>query len=106
MALADGSRKFQRWRVDRGAENASPDRIRCSTCNFAGVDIETVPGESLRGSTQYVTTGTTYVWTSPADALSTIDKAVEPKANSSVSCPFCGGEAFLWGAKGTGHRIP
>lgn len=93
-------------RHDTPTENTEPDRLRCSICRFAGVDIETEPGESLTGSTAFVTTGTTYVWTSANDALVTLDKTVAPEPNTSVSCPFCGGERFLNGSKGSGNAVP
>jgi hypothetical protein len=84
-----------------GATSATPDRITCSICGFPGISIATVPGENF--PTTYTTTGMTYVWASPADAITSLDKQVLPVPNPAVSCAFCGGTQFLSGSKGAGQ---
>lgn len=84
-----------------GGGNNYVDRLTCTVCGFAGVNIATVPGENF--PTVMVTAGTTYVWTSPDQAVSVIDKTVTPTPQSKVSCPFCGSTRFLDGSKGKGQ---
>lgn len=72
------------------------DRVRCAVCGFAGIPLDTVPGEGF--PTAYRTEGTTYVWESPTDSIATLDLTVLPVPNSGVSCPFCGATQFLTGS--------
>lgn len=94
------------WRTKDASRNTERDRITCSVCGFPGVDMDTTPGESLAGSTSYVTNGTVYAWTNADDDITLKDKEVIPVPNVAVSCPFCGAERFLDGHKGSGHAIP
>lgn len=94
-------RKTRRARSGDGGINSTIDRVQCSVCGFAGVNITTFPGEDF--PTQYVTTGTTYEWASPDQPLSVIDLQVLPVPNSSVSCPFCGATRYLDGSRGQGQ---
>lgn len=97
-------RKYARHDAGDGGVNNSPDRITCSVCRFPGIAITASPGQDF--PTAYTTTGTTYVWTSPDQPLSVIDKQVVPVPNPAVSCPFCGATAYLYGSKGSGNAIP
>jgi hypothetical protein len=84
-----------------GGPNQTSDRLTCSVCGFKGVNVTTTPGEHF--PTGYQTTGTTYVWDSPDQPLSVIDKQVLPKPSPAVSCGFCGATRFLDGSKGKGQ---
>lgn len=84
-----------------GGPNATIDRVTCSVCGFHGINITTSVGENF--PTAYVTTGNTYVWTTPDQPLSVIDLQVLPVPNTSVSCPFCGATRWTDGAKGQGQ---
>lgn len=95
------SRKYRTHQSGDGGPNQVMDRIRCSVCGFPGVSIETVPGENF--PTVMQTTGTTYVWASPDQPVTILDKQVLPVPQSKVSCPFCGATRFLDGQKGKGQ---
>lgn len=91
-------------RHDQPSEESQPDRLRCSICGFPGVSVDTEPGENF--PTAYTVSGSTYVWTSPAEAVTTLDKTVTPVPNTSTSCNFCGGTRFLDGSRGSGNAVP
>ena len=94
-------RKTFRHLAGDGGPNSTIDRVTCSVCNFPGVAITTMPGENF--PTQYVTTGSTYVWTNANDPLSVIDLTVTPVTNPRASCPFCGATLFVGGSRGQGQ---
>lgn len=75
-----------------------PQSLACSVCRFP-VPFETVPSQAPFPTT-FTVTGSTYVWGSPDEALSTIDKTVLPGAQAGC-CPFCGSNDFLSGSRGT-----
>ncbi len=79
----------------------TPDRLECRVCGFPLNRADVEPGGGF--PTAYVTTGNTYVWTSPADALTVIDKQIEPVTNPAVSCSFCGSSRLFDGQKGQGQ---
>ena len=99
------TRYSRRWRV----ESSSPatvitDRVTCAVCRFPGVNLDYEPAAHL-GLKASTTNGTTYVWTAANDALSTLDKEVVP-VRQPGECPFCGGERWLDGTRGSGLRVP
>jgi hypothetical protein len=96
-------RKVQRRPSGDGGPNTVVDRISCAVCGFAGVDIQTQPGANF--PTAYTTQGSTYVWASPADAITSLDKSVTPVPAVGAACPFCGATNFLSGSRGSGNAV-
>ena len=85
-----------------GGPNNVVDRITCTICGFPGIDVNSFqPGQNF--PTVMQASGSTYVWTSPDQPLSVIDKTVTPVPQPTVSCPFCGGTFALGGRKGKGQ---
>jgi hypothetical protein len=99
-----GRIRLTRLRGD--SEGAVPDRLRCSICGFAGVDRDATPGQALGGDIQIVTRGTRYVWDAPDEPVDTLDKQVEVIPNVRKACPFCTGQLFLDGQRGSAHTVP
>ena len=97
------NRYNRRYRHDQPSENTQPDRLTCAVCGFQGVDIETEPGGDF--PTTFTISGSTYIWTVPNEAVTTLDRTVTPVTNTSVSCPFCGATRFLDGSKGSGNAV-
>ena len=83
------------------------DRVRCAVCNYPGVPIESIPGESLAviGSARKVETGTTYGWTNADDPVSSQDFRVQIIPTLYQACPFCGAERFLDGRRESGIGV-
>ena len=105
MRLAEVPRPTRPRHVRRpsgdGGPNQTIDRVKCSICGFSGNAITVNPGQNF--PTAFVTTGSTYVWTSPSDPVTSLDKQVLPVPQPSVSCAFCGGSMLLGGSKGMGQ---
>ena len=86
-----------------GGDNAQPDRVTCAVCGFAGNPITVSPGANF--PTTYTTVGSTYSWTSPAEAITTMDKEVIPVPAVGASCAFCGSTRLLGGSRGSGNAV-
>lgn len=95
------ARKVKVLQSGDGGPNNVQDRLTCTICGWSGNPITVSPGGNF--PTTYQVTGSTYVWSSPDQPLSVIDKAVVPIPQPSVSCGFCGGTLLMSGAKGVGQ---
>lgn len=83
---------FEHW-----TKNTPPrdeDRVRCSVCGFAGVDVDKQKFSETT-QTSYTTTGTTY----DAHDVADIDLEVSITVGSGC-CPFCGTSRVLDGRRG------
>lgn len=99
------ARYSRRWRLESSSpETVITDRVTCSICNFAGVDLAEEPAAYL-GLKASTTNGGTYVWTAANDAVSTLDKETV-SVRRPGECPFCLGERWLSGTRGSGLRVP
>jgi len=91
-------RRTSRTHTRQPQPDERPEYLACSVCGFP-VLFDTVPSGSPFPTT-FTVTGNTYVWDSADDALSTLDKTVEPVPQGGT-CGFCGATDFLGGTRGT-----
>lgn len=95
----------RRWRINQVTpETILEDRVICAICGFRGVPIDDPPREDL-GAKPTQTTGSTYVWTAANESVTTLDKTVVV-LDQVGTCPFCHGEQFLDGRRGSALRVP
>lgn len=83
---------------------ASPETVRCSICNFPAVDARQTPGAAF-GLKPVVITGTIYSGVRSDASVLTFDKEVLVQQPAGT-CPFCFGERWLDGRRGSGNRTP
>ena len=92
-------------RIRRHDEHG-PDRLKCSICGWPAVDIRSEPGTSLQGDFAFDRSGDKYVWDNPGESLDVIDREVFVVGNVTRTCPWCIGQRFLDGSKGSAHSVP
>jgi hypothetical protein len=91
-------------RIRREPNTPRKPVITCSICGFPGVDATMTPAARL-GLKPVEITGTVYVGPDADSDPRTFDKKVMVLTQSG-ECPFCHGERYLDGRRGSGNRVP
>ena len=91
-------------RVRREPQTERFPILRCAICGFGGVPVDMEPGARW-GLKAVEITGTVYVGDRADDPVTSFDKQVMTVPRSG-ECPFCLGEMWIGGRKGSGNRVP